>query len=215
MASTYTYTTLKAALLAFTEETSTDSYATDIDKIIPLAEDTLLRDLDLELFDTLTTTVFGAATATLTKPTSLVVARTLHYTTAAGLFVLMEPRSWEVCKDYWPKESVTTATPKYYADYSPTQWYIAGTPASALTVTVRGVVRPAGLTSVVTTTWLSTTVGDLLLYACLVGSEQYLKADERVGLWKAEYAERLQAARVELMAQTRKDYLPLAPAPKV
>lgn len=215
MASAYTYATLKAALLAFVEETETDNYAEDIDKIIPLAEDRLLRDLDLELFDLGYTGHFTANNAYLTKPTGLITLRTIHYTDASGNVQLLEPRSWAVCKDYWPKESTTTATPKYFSEYSDTSWFIAGTPASALVATIRCIIRPLGLSSGNTTTWLSDRVGDLLFYACLVGSEQYLKADERIVTWKTEYSERLQAARFELKPETRADYMPVDPAPTV
>lgn len=215
MASSYTYTALKAALLAFTEETATDAYATDIDKIIPLAEDRVLRDLDLELFDLGYTGHFTANNAYLTKPDGMLALRTIHYTDASSNVQLLEPRSWAVCKDYWPKESTTTVTPKYFAEFSDTSWFIAGTPASALTATIRCVIRPLGLSSTNDTTWLGTNVGDLLLYACLVGSEQYLKADDRIATWKSEYDERLQAARFELKPASRKDYMPVDPAPTV
>lgn len=215
MSSSYTYTTLKAALLAFVEETATDDYATDIDKIIPLAEDKLLRELDLEIFDVVATGAFTPSSSAFAKPTGFVALRTLHYTDASGNFQLLEPRSWAVCKDYWPKEATTTSAPKYFAEYSDTAWFIAGTPASALVTTARYIKRPTGLTSGNATTWLGTHVGDLLLYACLVGSEQYLKADDRIGTWKTEYVERLQAARFELKPESRKDYMPLDAAPSV
>ena len=215
MATSYTYTTLKAALLSFTEELSTDTYADDIDKIIPLAEDKVLRDLDLELFDKTEAGAFTGSNAFLTKPTDLLSVRVMHYTDASGNFQLIEPRSWAVCKDYWPKVATTTATPKYFAEYDDTSWFIAGTPASGLTVTIRFISRPAGLTSSNTTTWLGTNVGDLLFYACLVTSEQYLKADDRIATWKTEYVERLTAAKFELKPETRSDYMPIDPAPSV
>jgi hypothetical protein len=213
VATSYTYATLSTALLAFTEETATDSYSTDIDKILPLAEDKLLRDLDLELFDVVTTTAFTLSNPILTKPAGLVATRTLHYTDASGNFQLIEPRSWAFCKDYWPKSTTTTATPKYFADYSDTEWYIVGTPASALVVTARYIKHPTGLTSSNTTTWLGTNVGDLLFFACLALSEQYLKDDSRITVWKAEYAERLPIVRAELKGETRSDYIPIDPTP--
>ena len=215
MSTAYTYATLKAALLAFVEETATDAFATDIDVIIPLAEDKLLRDLDLELFDVSSSGTMTGSNAYLTKPSGIVALRTMHYTDASGNFQLIEPRSWAMCKDYWPKESSTTSAPKYFSEYDDTTWFIAGTPASGLVTTIRYIKRPDGLSSTNTTTWLSTYVGDLLLYACLSIAEQYLKADERVGIWKADYAERLGAAKLELKPETRADYMSLDPAPIV
>jgi len=201
----YTYTTLKAAIVAFTEDQGTE-FDTNVDKIIPLAEERILRDLDLELFDKAMSGVFQPSNEWLTKPTDLVALRSLHYTNAAGDFVLIEPRSWTFCKDYWPKAATTTATPKFFAEHDENTWLIAGTPASALALTIRFTYRPTGLTSTNATTWLGTNAGDLLFFACLVASEQFLKADNRVPVWKAEYIERLAAAKVELKAEARINY---------
>lgn len=212
MATAYTYSTLVGALQATTEDTGADFLAA-IPNIIALAEDRLLRDLDLELFDTVNMLAFTATSPLLTKPTNTIGVRTLHYTDVSGDFVLLEPKSWEFVKDYWPNASTTTASPKYFTDYSATQWYIAGTPSGTNVVTARCIVRPAGLTSMNTTTWLSTNTGDLLFYACLISSEQFLKADERIGIWKTEYVERLQAARREMKLEERADYMPMTSTP--
>jgi hypothetical protein len=212
MATSYTYTTLKAALISFTEDQGTE-FAAAVDSIIPLAEDKVLKDLNLELFDDTATSTFGVASPWLTKPTGMIALRSLYYTTAGGDFTIIRPRSWEFCKDYWPNESTTTATPKYCAEYSDTEWFVAGTPASALVVTARYIKRPPGLSGSIATTWLSTSVGDLLFYACLAVSEQFLKADERVALWKQEYIERVRAAMRELKPEVRTNYMPVTPIP--
>ena len=213
MASSFTYTTLKAALVSFTEDAGTE-FASAVDTIIPLGEDQVLRDLDLELFDVTATTAFSAATATLTKPTGFLALRTLHYTDANSQEQLLLPKSWEFVKDYWPTSSTTTASPKYFADYSDTAWYIAGTPSGTNVVTVRYIKRPTGLSATTATTWLGTNVGDLLFYACLSVSEQYLKADGRVALWRQEYTDRLTGARRELKLEKRMDYMPMTAIPQ-
>jgi hypothetical protein len=208
VATAYTYATLVAALQDTVEDDGAE-YAAAIPNIIALAEDKILRDLNLELFDTVTALAFTAANPLLTKPTGAIATRSLHYTNAAGNLVLLEPRSWEMVKDYWPKEATTTATPKYFTDYSPTQYYIAGTPSGTNVVSARCIVRPAGLTSIVTTTWLSSYMGDLLFYACLTSSEQYLKADARIPVWGREYQGRLEKAEKELKQSDRSDYTPM------
>lgn len=212
MSTSFTYATLTSTLQSITEDQGTE-FAAFIPTIIQLAEDKVLRDLDLEIFDQTMTSAFVAESPWLTKPASLVGLRSLHYTTAGGDFTLLVPRSWEYCKDYWPNETTTTSTPKYFAEQSSTDWFIAGTPASSLVVTARYIKRPTGLSSTTSTTWLSTTVGDLLLYACLVGSEQYLKADDRVPVWAQTYADRLQAAMQELKPEKRTDYMPITTIP--
>lgn len=208
MSSSYTYTTLKAAVTDMIEDQGAD-FAAFFDTALALAEDRILKDLDLELFEVVTATAFTAANPAVTKPTGAIATRTLHYTDANGNFVLIEPRSWEFVKDFWPKESTTTAMPKYYAEYSPTQWYIAGTPSGTNVVTSRCTIRPAGLTAINTTTWLSQYQGDLMFYACLLMMEQWTKADPRLGMWEANYTSRLASAKRELRQEDRVDYTPM------
>lgn len=212
MSVSYTYSSLRDALISTTEERST-GYASALDNIIALAESKLLRDLNLELFDVTSTGTFTATNPLLSKPSGMVALRSLHYTDANGNENLIESKSWEYIKDYWPKSSTTTSSPKFVADYNLTQWYLAGTPASNLAYTVRYIKRPAGLSSGNTSTWLSTTVGDLLFFACLMGSEQYLKADPRIEVWKKEYNERLPAVRMEVRRDKRDDYAPVTGTP--
>jgi hypothetical protein len=208
MASSFTYNTLVSALQTVTEDTGSE-YLAFIPTIIQLAEDKILRDLDLELFDTVTALAFTASNPLLTKPTGTITTRSLHYVNASNNRTLLELRSWEYVNDYWPNPATTTATPKYYAEYSATQWHVAGTPSGTNVVYARCVVRPTGLTSGNQNTWLSNYMGDLMLYACLVCSEQYLKADNRIGVWTADYLSRLSAAKVELRQEDRVDYTPM------
>ncbi len=212
MASSFTYNSLKQALIDMLEETGTD-YASFIDTIIPLAEDKVLRDLDLELFDVSATSTFGVASPWLAKPSDMVALRTMHYTDGNGKFQFLDPKSWEFAKDYWPNANTTTATPKYFVEYSEDNWFLAGTPASGFVTTIRYIKRPDGLTSGNPTTWLSQHVGDLLYFGALSVSEQFLKADTRVALWKQDYMDRLGMALQELKPDRRTNYMPMTPIP--
>ncbi len=204
----FTYTTLKAALVAMVEDTGTE-YAAYLDTLIPLAEDKVLRDLDLTLFDTVATGNFTSGNPLLAKPTGFLALRSLHYVNASTNMVELLPRSWSFLKDYWPNNATTTATPKYFAEFlnaGTPAWHIAGTPASALAYSVEYVKRPEGLDADTATTWLSTNVGDLLLYAALMCSEEYLKADARIATWQNDYVTRLGGARLELKDSLRTRY---------
>jgi hypothetical protein len=213
MASSYTYATLVSALQS-TVEDGGDDFLSALPNIIALAEDRVLRDLNVELFDVSATSTFGVASPWLAKPSDMVGLRTMHFTDALGNFVLLEPKSWEFVKDYWPNVGAVTASPKYYAEYSDTNWFIAGTPIAANVLTIRYIKRPAGLTALNPTTWLAAHVGDLLFYGCLISSEQFLKADNRIAVWTQEYALRLNAARRELKLEERNDYMPMTAIPE-
>jgi hypothetical protein len=212
MATSYTYATLVAALQETVEDSDTD-FTDAIPNIIALAEDRVLRDLDLEIFDVSAASTFGVASPWLAKPPDMVGLRTMHYTDALGNFNLIEPKTWEFARDFWPNALTTTTTPKFYVDYSDDNWAVAGTPAAGFVVTIRYIKRPAGLTALNPTTWLSKHTGDLMFYASLVASEQFLKADNRIPVWMQEYAMRLQAARRELKLEERNDYMPMTAIP--
>lgn len=212
MASAYTYDSLVTALRNTTEDQGSE-YLAEIPRLIALAEDRVLRDLDLELFDDTATSTFNAGSPWLGKPQDMVALRYMQYTGAAGLALLV-PKTMGYITTYWPDEAVTTATPKYYAEYSDQNWFIGGTPDDAYPVTIRYIKRPDGLSSAVQETWLSTHVGDALLYAALVASEQFLKADERIPVWGADYADRIAKAKRELRFTDRSDYQPMESIPK-
>jgi len=157
--------------------------------------------------------VFVPTNPELAKPPEMVGLRTMHYTDALGNFVLVEPKTWEFAKDYWPNAATATATPKYYVEFSDEDWFIAGTPSLASVVTLRYIKRPDGLTSLNPATWLSQKVGDLLFYSCLIAAEQFFKADGRIAVWMQEYAMRLQSARREFKLEERNDYMPMTSIP--
>lgn len=216
MSAAWTYTTLKAAIVSTTEEQGAE-FAAHLDTIIGLAETRVIKDLDLELWDTITTGNFGntatAADRLVTRAADVLAVRSFHYINAAGERVLLEPRSYEFCVDYWPKFTTTTDTPKYFTAYSETQWMVVGTPAGGLAYEIRAIVRPAGLSGSVATTWLGTNVPDLLLWACMVESEQFLKADERIAVWTTRYTDALRSATLELKPDQRDNYSPVTATP--
>lgn len=207
MSATYTYTSLRDEISAMLDDDSSELEAA-LDDIIGLGELRLLRDLDLELFDKIETLAFTIGNPTLAKPDGVIATREVFYI-KDGSLERLEPRGLDFCWDYWPNLGSTTSTPKYFADLDESNWHIAGTPAAASVVKARVMIRPEGLSSTNTSTWLSTQVGDLLFMACLLEGEAFIKADERLAVWKANYGERLAAARKELKGSQRRSYWPV------
>ena len=199
-----TYDGLKTDLINLTDEGSAEFLAA-IDTIIGLGETQCLRDLDLEQFQKemiVGNTVAG--TRTIARPATLLKANAL-YVTVSGIKTQLLPKKYDYCLTYAPDTSVQ-GVPIYYAEVDEANYYLVDTPASAYAVTAYGIVRPAGLSGTVATTWLSTHAADLLLYACLVNSEQYLSNANQVPFWKGNYDDRLGKAKVELRGIARDDY---------
>lgn len=209
----HTYTTLYNALINTTEERSTEFAATIPLEIIPLAEVRLLRALDFTIFDQIVTGTLVASTPVTPKPAGCLVTRDIFYTRASGQRHPLMLRDYSYAKDYWPNEDITTDSPKYYSELDALNWYIAGTPNDAFVYSARCMIRPAGLSESNQTTWLGTNVGDVLYFAALVASAEFLQQGEQLLVWAQEYADRLEAAKKEFWMLRRQHYMPVAAVP--
>lgn len=211
MASSYTLAALKTSIKDFVEDQGTD-FSGSLDDLIKLAEDKVLLDLDIDIFDATDSVTLTDATQTATIPTGFVKIRSMFYTSGTTR-TFMEQRTYEYLIDYWPSTS-TKGTPLYWSPYTTTTIYVAPTPSSTLTATARGIKRPNSVVTDTSGSWLSLNCGSLLLKACLVVSEQFNVSDERIGGWKTEYAEDLALRRIEFRHLLHKDYdLPPLPQP--
>lgn len=207
MAYETTYPGLKADIISIVEDQSIEVLV-NLDGIIALSETIVLRDLDLELFQ-------GKALAgntiagnpIITRPA--ILAQKSVWITVGTKQVLVQKRSWDFCQMYAPDSAVQVAPTEdniYYAEQDDGSWYLAPTPNAAYAVLGYGIVRPDGLSSTTPTTWLSTYVGDLLLKACLIQTEKYLKNTDQVAVWKDDYADLLAKAQLEFRGAKRGDY---------
>jgi len=209
-----TYDQLIAFLQSTLEEGSAE-YIADLPRIVALGEGRLNTDLNLEIFDFVVT---GALTAAAfvqpIKTATWQGTRSLHIRDVGGtgLRRYLQRRSYEFCLDYEPDETAT-AEPIYYAEYSDTEFFV--TPAPILThgFELRQIQAPEQLTSINQNTWLGDNCGDILYYACLIASEEWLKSDQgEIATWKATYGEYLGARKLELRRQWRADYSPVLEA---
>lgn len=211
MSSSYTLAQLKTSIKDFVEDQGTD-FDGSINDLIKLAEDKVLIDLDIDIFDETDSVTLTDAVQTATIPTGFLKIRSM-FNTSGTTRTFLEQRTFEYLVDYWPSTTVK-GTPLYWAPYTTTTIYIAPTPSATTTATARGIKRPTSIITDTAGSWLSLNCGSLLLKACLVVSEQFNIADERIGGWKAEYAEDLEARRIEFRHLLHKDYdLPPLPQP--
>lgn len=198
--SNMTYAELSAKLQEWLEDDDAE-FTGSIDDVINLGEMRLWRDLDLALFKSEETTPTAASTETLTKPvtdTELVTWQSLYYDYDFGSGLIrtwLELRSVDYVRDH--QVLGATAPPKYYAEQTETDWLLSPIPDVIYTVNCRGITRPTRLSGTQTTTWLSLHQDDILFKACLVEAEGFLKSDDRVEMWKQQYAEALPLAKRE------------------
>jgi hypothetical protein len=206
MSYTPTYTQLLADMLGYLEEDSTEFDAAAPD-IINRAELRVQRDLDLDLFKR-TTDAASLSAATLNAPSGAIRVDWVRDETNS---VMLQKRS----PDYVIMHG-GTGNPIYFCeedDETPTLRVAPAPTASAVNVTVRYLKRVDPLVPTTNeTNWLTDNVGDLLLYASLMGAERFLLEPERASEFERDYATHLNMALREYGSIRSADYAPVEPA---
>lgn len=97
-------------------------------------------------------------------------------------------RKYEYLREYWPS-STATDVPKYYADYDYDHWLIAPTPDANYSIEVAYYERVQPLDSTNQSNWFTTYAPQAMLYGTLLQAMPFLKNDERMQLWQAQYTQ--------------------------
>ncbi len=139
----YTYSSLVAALEAWTDENNTE-FVSEMQDIISKGELRIWRDLDLDIFDYQVTTPINATTGITGRPTNLIRDRVavLQDDSGANLDIL-DQRGYEWVVMYNLSVGVTTGRPKYYAEYDQNNWIVAPPPDDTYQMSIRGIYRPS------------------------------------------------------------------------
>ena len=95
-------------------------------------------------------------------------------------------RKLEYLREYWPN-ATETDTPIYYADYDYTHWLVAPTPDADYSFEVLYYERVQPLDSTNQTNWFTIYAPQALLYGTLLQAMPFIKNDERIPMWKAQY----------------------------
>ena len=95
-------------------------------------------------------------------------------------------RKYEYLRNYWPTDTAT-ATPQYYADYDYTHWLVAPTPDQAYNYEILYYERVQPLDSSNQTNWFTIYAPQALLFGSLLQAMPFLKNDDRIPMWQAQY----------------------------
>jgi hypothetical protein len=201
---TTTYDNLVSLLETYVEDTSAE-YVSAVGGCINRAEERIFRDLDLSIFNTITTasTVNGQGFITLSNTQAPV-----HSVYSTSLADHLLRRSREYIQAYGG-----SGTPLYYhGDVS--RLYLGPVPDNSYSLDVTYITRPLPLSDSNQTNWFADNVADLLLFASLVESEKFLIAPERVSEFEADYARLLGPARGFWRDDMQTGYEPINPTPQ-
>lgn len=200
-----TYDELVTNIRNYTEVGSNVFTNSVINTFITMAENRILRDIDLDVFKKEVTGLMTSGNKFLTAPTDLLTHRYIMITNASGDQIFLSFRDTSFMKEYWADGS-DTGTPKYYSVWDQNTFYVAPTPNSNFSVELGYIYRPTQLSSTNTTTWVSINAPEALLYACLIQAYSYTKGPgEMLGYFENSYKQALQGLGIEQQGRRRRD----------
>jgi len=191
----FTYDQLKTAIQDYTQNTET-SFVNNLPVFIRVAEERILKNVQLTLFRKNATANMTASNQYLAAPSDFLAPFSLSYTDGDGNKDFLEYKDVNFIQEFNPDAS-TTGAPRYYAYFDVSNFLIGPTPDLSYAVELHYFYRPASLTSGSgsSTTWLSTNAEVALLYGCLIEAYTYMKGEVDI---MQEYEKRFAEAVISL-----------------
>jgi hypothetical protein len=194
VASVMTYDSLTENIQSYLERTDTAT----LDKIplfIMLAEQVIASEIKFLGNLTVNTSTMTIGQFVIDKPARW------HKTVSMNVIVSGERqpillRKYEYLREYWPDQT-QTSVPLFYADYDYTHWLVAPTPAAAYSFEVLYYERNQPLDSTNQTNWFTIYAPQALLYGSLLQAMPFLKNDDRIPMWQAQYQAIMQVLKAE------------------
>lgn len=193
-AAVMTYDSLVENISSYLERTDTATLE-KIPLFIMLAEQVIASEIKFLGNLTVNTAFMVAGTNIIPKPARW------HKTVSMNIMVdgVKQPvllRKYEYLREYWP-DATQTEVPKFYADYDYTHWLVAPTPAAAYSFEVLYYQRLQPLDSSNQTNWMTEYAPQALLYGSLLQAMPFLKNDDRMPMWQAQYSAVMQTLKAE------------------
>ena len=204
-----TYDELKTKIRDYTEVSSTVLSDTIVNGFIEDAEFRLLRDVDTDSNRKYVTAQLVSGTRFIDTPDNLLVIRSAQIVDSDGVGQsnnrdFLQYRDTSFMSEFNPAES--TGIPKYYSNWDQNTIVVAPTPNATYTIQLNYILKPSGLSSTNTTTYLSQQFPNGLLYACLVEAFSFLKGpNDLLQLYEGKYKQAVEGFSVEQMGRRRRD----------
>ena len=199
-----TYDELVTNIRNYTEVNANVFTNAVINTFITMAENQILREIDLDVFKLEVSGTMTSGNKFLTAPSDILTHRYMMITSGSNQ-IFLDFRDTSFMKEYWPN-GATTGTPKYYSVWDQNTFYIAPTPNANFTVELGYIYRPTQLSSTNPTTWISTNAPEALLYACLIQAYSYTKGpDNMLQYFNNSYKQAIQGLGIEQQGRRRRD----------
>jgi len=186
----FTYDQLKTAIQDYTENDET-SFVTNIPTFIRMAEERILKNVQLSLFRKNATAPTTANIKFLACPSDFLAPFSLSLAGTNGDKFFVDFKDPSFIQTYTP-DATTTGPPRYYSVFDVDNFILAPTPDIAYTAELHYFYRPASLTagSGSGTTWLSENAEMAMLYGSLIEAYIYMKGEQDVmGMYAGRFQE--------------------------
>jgi hypothetical protein len=204
-----TYTELVQKIRDYTEVDANVLTSTIVNGFIENAEFRILRDVDSDNNRRYVSAQLVAGSRFIDTPTDLLVIRSAQIVDSDGVGQsdnrdFLQYRDTSFMSEFNP--TATTGVPKYYSNWDEDTIVVAPTPNATFTIQLNYILKPAGLSSTVPTTYLSLNFPNGLLYACLVEAYSFLKGpNDLLQLYEGKYKQTVEGFSIEQMGRRRRD----------
>jgi hypothetical protein len=207
-----TYAELVDKIRNYTEVDSNVFTSTIVDGFISDAEFRILRDVDSDNNRSYAQADIVAGQRYVNTPLvsdETLVIRSCQITNSTGgadnsSRSFLEYRDTNFISEYNP--TGVQGLPKYYSYWDENTIVLAPTPDQNYNMQINYILKPTGLSSSNTTTYLSNEFPNGLLYACLVEAYGFLKGPpDMIQFYEGKYQQALQGFTVEQMGRRRRD----------
>jgi hypothetical protein len=198
MAVEMTYASLVTDISSYLERTDTATLE-KIPTFIMLAEQVISSEIQFLGNLTVVTSTMNIGEPIIVKPArwrKTVSVNLIDNSQRQPVFL----RKYEYLRNYWPN-ATQTETPIYYCDYDYTHWLVAPTPDLAYNYEVLYYERVQPLDVTNQTNWFTQYAPQALLYGSLLQAMPFLKNDERIPMWQAQYDKVIATLKTEDVAR--------------
>jgi hypothetical protein len=193
----FTYDQLKTAIQDYTENDET-SFVTNLPLFIRIAEERILKNVQLSLFRKNATASCTASNKFLACPSDFLAPFSLSLAGTDGDKFFIDFKDPSFVQTYTP-DATTTGSPRYYAVFDVDNFILAPTPNTTFTAELHYFYRPASLTagSGSGTTWLSENAEMAMLYGALIEAYIYMKGEQDVmGMYAGRFQEAITGVKM-------------------
>ena len=204
-----TYAELVQKIRDYTEVGSSVLTDSIINDFILDAEFRILRDVDSDNNRRYVTATMISGQRFIDTPDDLLVVRSAQIVDSDGVGQadnrdFLKYRDTSFMSEFNPTGA--TGVPKYYGMWDQDTIVVAPTPNATYTIQLNYILKPAGLSSTNTTTYLSLQFPNGLLYASLIEAFSFLKGpNDLLQLYEGKYKQAIEGFSIEQMGRRRRD----------